>query len=173
MSRTPYVVLFRAESAGNEAMENQHNVTGTATYLRHLRSEQKTWGRLRIPVFHCSNGRSRVERIVQFHRIESGRVERKIVRRLHPLRIETTRPTRRCERGSPNANVCHVPAILHRATWWYTLLMPTSKKRTLQVSARLSVAQIETVGQFNDYAYENRKRKTSPISFCVGPQESE
>ncbi len=34
MSRTPYVVLFHTEAAGNEAMENQHNITGTATYLR-------------------------------------------------------------------------------------------------------------------------------------------
>jgi hypothetical protein len=33
--------------------------------------------------------------------------------------------------------------------------MPTVKKKTSLKSARLSAAQIELVGQFNDYAYDN------------------
>jgi hypothetical protein len=35
--------------------------------------------------------------------------------------------------------------------------MPTSKKRTSKGRARLSSPQIEIVGQFNDYAWENSK----------------
>jgi hypothetical protein len=35
--------------------------------------------------------------------------------------------------------------------------MPPSKKRTSKGRGRLSSAQIEIVGQFNDYAWENSK----------------
>jgi hypothetical protein len=35
--------------------------------------------------------------------------------------------------------------------------MPSSKKRISKGRARLSSAQIEIVGQFNDYAWENPK----------------
>jgi hypothetical protein len=35
--------------------------------------------------------------------------------------------------------------------------MPTSKKRTSKGRAKLSSAQIEIVGQFNDYGWENSK----------------
>jgi hypothetical protein len=35
--------------------------------------------------------------------------------------------------------------------------MPTSKERTAKSRARLSSTQIEIVGQFNDYAWENSK----------------
>ena len=56
----------------------------------------------------------------------------------------------------------------------YTLLMPASKKRTPKVRARLSVAQIEIVGQFNDYACENRKLRFSQVARKVlGPNPFE
>jgi hypothetical protein len=35
--------------------------------------------------------------------------------------------------------------------------MPTSKAKKSNVRARLSFAQIEVVGQFNDYAWDNPK----------------
>jgi hypothetical protein len=49
--------------------------------------------------------------------------------------------------------------------------MPTSKKRTPKVRARLSVAQIEIVGQFNDYGCENRKLAFGEVARKVlGPK---
>jgi hypothetical protein len=44
--------------------------------------------------------------------------------------------------------------ILHRPGQWYTPAMPKQKK---SASAKLTAAQIEIVGQFNDYSYENSK----------------
>src|SRR6266849_6154372 len=101
--------LRRPKQFGNTAFLIVCHIILIATYLWHLRSKEKAWRRLRVPAFHCGHGRSRVERIVQFHGIESGRVERKVLRGLHPLRIKATGPSCRCERRSPNTNVCHVP----------------------------------------------------------------
>lgn len=111
MSRTPYVVLFHTEPVGNEAMENQHNITGAATYLRDFRREQESRRSFRMPPLHAGHRRRSIKRAIYLDRLELRRVVAQIFGRAHSGRVEAAFPSSRRECGCAHPDL---PFLLHR-----------------------------------------------------------